>query len=380
MARSGRSNTRIDLIILAVCAMLAMITRVLPAALRTPMASGMRRTVLAPLVMLQERAELSRRALLLSGPTTQTRDSVTMRALTVASLEAENDRLREVIGLGSRLKWGFAPAEALHGRSVRDVTTLTLTAGSNAGVARMSPVVSAEGLVGVVENVDPTMSQALFWTHPDFRVSAMTEDASAFGIVQAHAPSSGSGYMMELRGVPFRTNLTAGALVVSSGMGGVWPRGIPIGHIVQEIKTSEAWARTYLVRPAVFPADVTSVMILKPERGAKGLDNVWATTPGIAAATARIVGAGDSLARSAALAEAAARRQSLAIDSARAASGAVTEVPQTGGVIQAPTRPIPRPTPRPRADTTRSDTARVLQVPPDSARTDSSTRNPGARP
>jgi rod shape-determining protein MreC len=372
VARPGRSNPRIDLIILAVCVLLAVITRILPASLRTPISSGLRRTVLAPLVMLQERAELSRRALILSGPTTQARDSVTMRALTVASLEAENDRLRQVIGLGSRLKWGFVPAEALHGRSVRDVTTLTLTAGSNAGVERMSPVVSAEGLVGVVENVDPTMSQALFWTHPDFRVSAMTEDAGAFGIVQAHAPSATSAYMMELRGVPFRTNLTAGALVISSGLGGVWPRGIPIGTIVQEIKTpGESWARTYLLKPAVFPADVTTVMILKPDRGAKGLDNVWTSTSGITAATNRIIGAGDSLARTAALAEAAARRASVAADSAAAANGTVT--PPTGGLIEAPR---PRPRPRPPVDTTtRSDTARVLQVPVDSA--DSLVNRPG---
>ncbi len=356
---------------LAVCVALALITRLLPVSLRTPISSGLRRTVLAPLVMLQERSELSRRALLLSGPTTQMRDSVTMRALTVASLEAENDRLRQVIGLGSRLKWGFVPAEALHGRSVRDVTTLTLTAGSNAGVERMSPVVSAEGLVGVVENVDPTMSQGLFWTHPDFRVSAMTEDASAFGIVQAHAPSATSAYMMELRGVPFRTNLAAGALVISSGLGGVWPRGIPIGRIVQEIKTAEAWARTYLVRPAVFPADVTTVMILKPDRGAKGVDNVWTSAAGITAATNRIIGAGDSLARTAALAEAAARRASVSADSARAVGGVVP--PPAGGIIQAP-RPRPRP-----VDTTntqqqqQSDTARVLQVPEDSV-----TTRPGA--
>lgn len=327
--------------------------------------------MLAPLVMLQERSELSRRALMLSGPTTQMRDSVTMRALTVASLEAENDRLREMIGLGARLKWGFVPAEALHGRSVRDVTTLTLTAGSSAGVERLSPVVSAEGLVGVVENVDPTMSQALFWTHPDFRVSAMTEDASAFGIVQSHALSATSAYMMELRGVPFRTNLAAGALVISSGLGGVWPRGIPIGRIVQEIKTSEAWARTYLVRPAVFPADVTSVMILKPDRGAKGLDNVWTSAAGITAATNRIIGAGDSLARTAALAEAAARRSSLSADSAAAANG--TTVPPTGGVV---TAPPPRPRPKPPVDMTqRSDTARVLQPP---VTNDSLTTRPGA--
>lgn len=363
MARSGRNNTRLDLTLLGVCALLALVARGLPASLTTPMASGVRRTVLAPLVMLQERAELSRRALILSKPIAAQRDSVTLRAFTVTSLENENGRLRQLMGLGSRLKWGFVPAEALHGRSVRDETTLTLTAGSLAGVARMSPVVAPEGLVGIVENVDPTMSQALFWTHPDFRVSAMTEDASAFGIVQSHLASASSGHLLELRGVPFRTNLPANALIISSGLGGVWPRGIPIGRVIREIKTAEGWARTYLIRPAVFPADVTSVMILKPERVTKGFDNVWASAAGAEAAASRILVTGDSVAKSAALAEAAARRKAMGIDSIGT---------PVNPVVSAPTAPRPRPRPQLADSMVRVNPPVVLPPPTgDSARSDS---------
>src|SRR5688572_30922448 len=229
----------------------------------------MRRSLLAPLVMLQERAEASRRSLLLDAERTAIRDSVALRAMTVGAIEYENDRLRELIGLGARLRWGFIPAEAIHGRGVRDVTTMTLTAGSNAGVRRLSPVVSPDGVVGMVSNVDPTMSEAMIWTHPDFRVSAMSEDGSAFGIVQAHSASATSGYLMELRGIPFRTALKPGTLIVSSGLGGVWPRGIPIGRVIEEVKTSEGWARTYLIKPAVSPADVGAIMILRTERALK---------------------------------------------------------------------------------------------------------------
>jgi rod shape-determining protein MreC len=271
----------------------------------------MRRTFLAPLVMLQERAEASRRSLILDQQRTAVRDSVALRALTVAGLENENDRLRGIIGLGSRIKWGFIPAEAIHGRGVRDVTTMTLTAGSNAGVRRLSPVIAPEGVVGMVTEVDPTMSQAMIWTHPDFRVSAMSEDGSAFGIVQGHLASATSGYLMELRGIPFRTALKPGTLIVSSGLGGVWPRGIPIGKVIEEVKTSEGWARTYLIKPAVSPADVGAVMILRPERTTKPFENVWANVVGADEAAKRIVAAGDSSAKAAALAEAAARRAAL---------------------------------------------------------------------
>jgi rod shape-determining protein MreC len=281
----------------------------------------MRRTFLAPLVMLQERAEASRRSLLLDQQRTAIRDSVALKAMTVSSLEDENAKLRRLVGLGARLKWGFIPAEAIHGRGVRDVTTMTLTAGSVAGVRRLSPVVAPEGVVGMVTDVDPTMSQAMIWTHPDFRVSAMSEDGAAFGIVQAHLASATTGYLMELRGIPFRTALKPGTLIVSSGLGGVWPRGIPIGRVLEEVKTSEGWARTYLLRPSVSPADVGAVMILRADRISQGFDNVWTSIAAVDSAARAIVSAGDSLAKSAALAEAAARRAAIeaaTLDTSRA--------------------------------------------------------------
>lgn len=308
MARAGRSNTRIDLIVLAVCLVLSIAARALPDTMREPVSTSMRRTFLAPLVMLQERSELSRRSLILAEGRTAISDSVSWKAMTAGTLEGENTRLRKLLGLGARVRIGFIPAEALHGRGIRDETTVILSAGSRAGVSRLSPVIAPEGLVGVVDAVDPTMSHAMLWTHPDFRVSAMSPDGTAFGIAQAHLTGATGGYLLELRGVPFRAMLKPGALIVSSGWGGVWPRGIPVGTVLQEIKTSESWARTYLLRPAVNPADIYSVMILRRERSSRGLEGVWESVAQADSAAQRIVVAGDSAVKLAALAEAAARR------------------------------------------------------------------------
>lgn len=320
MHRTLRSNTRFDLIVVSTCIVLALAARALPNTMREPVATGMRRSFLAPLVMLQESAERGRQSLLSADAKQAHLDSLSLGAMKAGSLEGENDRLRKLIGLGSRLRWGFIPAEALHGRGVRDETTVILSAGSRAGVSRLSPVIAPEGLVGVVDQVDPTMSHAMLWTHPDFRVSAMSPDGTAFGIAQAHLTGATGGYLIELRGVPFRATLKPGDVIVSSGWGGVWPRGIPIGTVLQEIKTSEGWARTYLLRPAVNPADAYSVMILRRDRLAKGLDGVWQNTAQVDQAAQRILVSGDSAAKAAALAEAAARRA--VIDSMARANGA----------------------------------------------------------
>jgi len=378
VSRPIRGSSRLDQIIVGTCVLLSLLALVMPGTVREPVASVFRQSVLAPLIMLQERAELSRRAFMLHEERMETRDSVTMKALSVAALQSENSRLREIIGLGQRLKWGFVPAEALHGRGVRDAYSVVLSAGSNAGVRRLSPVVAPEGLIGAVERVDPTMSQAILWTHPDFRVSAMSQDGSTFGIAQAHLGAGPNRFLMELRGVSFRTELKPGMLIVSAGLGGTYPRGIPIGTVMSELKTAEAWARTYILRPAVSPSDVNSVMILRPERVAEGVEGVWQQGGPTEATLRAILAAGDSLARTAALQEAAARRAAIATmrtDSIRAAGGTAPVTRQPQPTQPQPTQPQPtqpqQPLPVPPVEPQRDSVVRL--GPPIGARRDSTT-------
>jgi rod shape-determining protein MreC len=324
VARTARFSARLDAVIFGACIILSLIAMVLPANLREPVAGALRRTLVAPLMRLQRGAEQWRAAYLSSERVELRRDTLALAAARVPTLETENDRLRKLLGLGSKLQWGFIPAEALQGRGRAEDFTVTLSAGSRAGVRERSLVVSPEGVVGVVQTVDPTMSLAILFAHPDFRVSAMSANDSVFGIVQPHVSTTSASqepaflrserYLLEMRGVPFRATMKPGAVVYSSGLGGIYPKGIPVGVVLAEIKTPESWARTYLLRPAVNPADLTSVMILTPQRAAAGLANVWSDVGPVDSATRRIVAAGDSLARQSATKEAAARRA--AIDSA----------------------------------------------------------------
>jgi rod shape-determining protein MreC len=201
----------------------------------------------------------------------------------------------------------------LQGRGVGDDYTVTLSAGSRAGVRPFSPVVVAEGLVGIVKSVDPTLSTAVLWAHPDFRASAMAADGSVFGIVAAHNGADAERFLLEMRGVPMRSSIAKGTLIVTSGLGGTFPRGIPIGVVITEMKTPELWARTYLLRPAVSPADLASVMVLLPDRLKAGVEPVWKDARGDSVPVA------DTLAH-APVDTAAARVAKAALDSAAADS------------------------------------------------------------
>jgi rod shape-determining protein MreC len=156
-----------------------------------------------------------------------------------------------------------------------DAHTIVLSAGTRQGVAVLSPVVAVSGVVGLIAAVEETTSLAIIWPHPDLRVSATSRGGAGFGIVTARAQDGSDAFVLELRGVPIRDSLAIGTEVVSSGIGGVFPRGIPIGTVVGEGSQGSAWSRTYLVQPAVHPADLSAVMILTPPRAAAGVDSVW---------------------------------------------------------------------------------------------------------
>ena len=295
MARPVRVDPRVDLGVFAVCGVVSLVCLVLPTSAREKGAGALRGTIVAPLAGLQAKSEIARRSLTAGSASARAADSISLRSLRLDGVEQENERLRKLLGLASALRWGSVPAEALQGRGVGDETRIALSAGADAGVTPLSPVVTAEGLVGMVEQVDRTLSLAIVWPHPDFRVSAMAADGSAYGIIRAHSGQDASRYFLELQGVAFRNQVKAGTLIVASGLGGVYPRGIPIGTVVQEIKSGEGYARSYLVRPVVRLPDVNYVLILRPDRTKGPMENVWERPMNADSAAKALTAAGDSI-------------------------------------------------------------------------------------
>jgi rod shape-determining protein MreC len=384
VARAVRSGTRVDTVLLVACCVMALLATVLPVNLREAIAGGLRRTVVAPLVSLQEQAVRGRSAFLSREATTSRYDSVAVRNMELSRLEGENQRLRALLGLGRELEWGFVSAEALRVQRIGEDNTLTLTVGARSGVEPKTPVIAPEGLVGMVRTVDPTTSIAIMWTHTDFAASAMSADRSAYGIVYPHLSESGRGenipperYLLELRGVAFRSALKPGTPIVTSGLGGVYPAGIPIGTVLGELRTSEGWARTYLVRPAVRPPDVSNVIVLLPKRVEdQSVSRIWRSPASADSAARRIAAAGDSIARRAAAdsvraAEAAAARRAADSTARTSDSTSGRATPTSVGVPVAPR--AGQPDTAARRAPVRSDTARAPVRRPDAAAT-------GARP
>src|SRR5256885_1019791 len=231
-------------------------------AVQEPFPRTLRQTVLAPLLALQQQTERLSAALERYDAVVAQRDSAALAATFLGELRSENLRLRGLLGLGPRLGSGYIPAEVLHQTEPTNALTFLVSAGRKQGVKPLSAVVSPEGLVGIVSSVDAQTSVVVSWAHPEFRASAMAADGSVYGIVAPHGTEGPRAWLLELQGVAYSQLVPDGATILTSGLGGVLPRGIPLGTVLGVAGEAEGWERTYLVRPAVHPAGVTHVMIL----------------------------------------------------------------------------------------------------------------------
>ena len=259
---SERTASRRDTLVFVACLLLGIVARSAPREWGFAVASGFRNTLLAPFLALERQAELTKTSRKRFAAVMTERDSFALVADSVPALRVENDQLRAVLGLRGRIAVGHVAAEVLHQALPTNDFTVTLSAGRAQGVRELSPVLAPRGLFGVVTKVDRNTSVAMLWAHSEFRASAMTLDGSVFGIVAPFGSKGPNERVMELSGIPYREQVPPGTMVYTSGLGDVYPRGIPLGTVIQVGTEGEGWSRTYLVRPIVHPAEVTHVIIL----------------------------------------------------------------------------------------------------------------------
>jgi rod shape-determining protein MreC len=266
LTASDRTYSRRDTATLLVCVALSLVVLLLPPALGQGVAASLRESVLAPAIWLQARAQEGRTSRARFAAVVSQRDSAAASAQAMPLLTAENLRLRELLDLGRRIRLRHAAAEVLHQPSATDDRMLLLDVGAEDGVRGFEPVIAPEGLVGAVFNVTSRTATVMTWAHPEFRVSAFTADGRVFGLVAPSSGGSASEAALEFRAASYRDTLAPGTLVLSSGLGGVYPKGIPVGRVEGVAREQEGWERVYRLLPAANPSAVSHVMVML-ERG-----------------------------------------------------------------------------------------------------------------
>lgn len=292
--RADGAATRGDLLLPAVCVVLSLIALALPDPWTRALTGAIRETALRPLVAMQARANRDRTSRFELRGIEQARDSLTLLVQAQAAVRRENDNLRALAGLRGRLEPHYLAAEVLHRPIPTDGRTLLLNVGADSGVAQFDPIVAPEGLVGYVWSTTRSSSVALAWFDPEFRASAVSEDGEVYGVIAPSEATLGRQVVLELRGVALRDSLAIGAVIYTAGLGGVFPRYIPIGKVIAAGTDEMGYERVYTVAPFVNPGTATHVLILTAPR-----DSVFLPLPTRGAALADSVQRADSVKRAA---------------------------------------------------------------------------------
>jgi rod shape-determining protein MreC len=255
---------RRDLTVAGFFVALSLVLIYLPMGVQSQISGVLQATALRPFLMTQQALAHARmrteNALLLQAQL----DSLAGVVAARASVEEENRQLLDLLELEELSPALFVAANAVRPGTAGSASMFVLDVGSNQGVRRGDPVLVRTGrigLVGVVQEVRGGVSIGLDWSHPDFRASGMSEDGRVFGFVRAVRGDFREEDRLLIDGIPYYEELEPGTTITTSGLGGLFPRGIPIGEVWGLDKTEGRWRRSYWLRPVVETGSVNHVLV-----------------------------------------------------------------------------------------------------------------------
>jgi rod shape-determining protein MreC len=181
-----------------------------------------------------------------------------VEALRVDEIVQENRRLRRLLELKQALPITTLSAEII----ARDwggwVRSLTVNRGRGDGVPRLAAAIAPDGLIGRVVDVRPGVSIVQVLTDPASTVGAVVVGPRTPGIVEGEPRGTLRLKYMARDGA----GIQIGDLVVTSGAGRLFPRGIPIGRVRAVEDRGSALFHYAQLTPAVDFARVDEVLLL----------------------------------------------------------------------------------------------------------------------
>lgn len=178
----------------------------------------------------------------------------------VAELEEarlENARLTELVKLTRPGDLEAVGARVIGRPSSAWEGVITIDRGSADGIETGMPVLGPLGLLGQTVEVSKSSAKVRLITDPRSGVAAMVQATRVEGIVNG----SIDGHL-SLDFVSRDATVTAGDVVITSGLGGVFPKGIIIGEVLEAVSTSGGLQQDIRITPASDPSALEEVLVL----------------------------------------------------------------------------------------------------------------------
>jgi len=149
--------------------------------------------------------------------------------------QAEAEQLRRLIGAAERLAVRATPAEVLYVGRDPYSHKVFIDRGAAQGVRPGSPVADEEGVVGQVTRVHPLVSEVTLLTDRDHAIPVQVVRNG----LRAVAFGGGASGMLELRFMSAVADIQNGDRLVTSGIDGIYPAGLPVASVVRIEREAE---------------------------------------------------------------------------------------------------------------------------------------------
>ncbi len=155
-------------------------------------------------------------------------------------LEAENARLRGLVGFAERTLYTLVPARVVARDPSPQYRSVIVNGGRAQGVEMYMPVVGERGAAGKVVQVLDGMSMVQLLRDPSSRTSVMVSRSRTVGILQTE---NGRDFFVRLRS---HEDVRGQDTIVTSGLGGIFPKGLSVGFVKKIDDGNPLFKRAYI--------------------------------------------------------------------------------------------------------------------------------------
>ncbi|RJP80318.1 MAG: rod shape-determining protein MreC [Candidatus Zixiibacteriota bacterium] len=187
------------------------------------------------------------------------KDNTALRIQISQAREAvqENERLRRLLDYKDSTGLFLQAGEIIGRNPLPGVHSLLINVGSAAGIAKHMAVVNDRGLVGQVVRVNAGSAVVQILMDRNMGSAVRLSGCRADGITVW-----GGGQRLMIDGIPNSVPVRLGEEVITSGLDGVFPEGIPVGMVVRTERSSEKLFQLIEVEPAVDFTAIEEIFIV----------------------------------------------------------------------------------------------------------------------
>lgn len=168
----------------------------------------------------------------------------------------ENDRLRDALNF-KRLQPPASVMVQVIGRDSSPFSsTVTINKGSHDGIGRGMAVITAEGVVGKVQTTLPNTAKVMLLTDPGSTLAVRVMRNREEGLLEGKLETCALKY------VSYYADIQEGDLLVTSGLDGVYPKGLSVATVVKATKQEASAFQTVVAEPAVRLSRLEEALVL----------------------------------------------------------------------------------------------------------------------